>query len=129
MTTSLAALLPSELNALLKVIQGSLAVRRHEELFQWLHNDVQSFLPHEILIAAWGDFSLGIVHLDVISQLPGLRTTEIDKQNLLPLLLKLFARWTESERSPIGISFNDEQAALGMVGEEANFCHMITHRR
>lgn len=130
--TSPAELLPTEsteLNTFLRVVHGSLAVRRHEELFQWLRDDVQILLPHEILIAAWGDFSLGIIHLDVISQLPGMRTVEVDKQNLSPLLLKLFARWAESKRSPLVVSFIDEGASLGVAGDETNFCHLITHMR
>ena len=127
--TRTAGLLSEELNTFLKVIQGSLVVRRHEELYQWLHNDIQSFLPHEILIAAWGDFSLGIVHLDVISKIPGMRTTEVDKQLLLPVLLDFFSTWNKSERSPILVSFNDKHAHSSKASDEMNYRHLITHKR
>jgi transcriptional regulator EpsA len=96
-----------QLGSFLDVIQDSLAIRRHQDLLHWLHDEVQYFLPHDILIAAWGDFCLGLVHLDVISYLPGLRTTEIDKQDLLPSLLSMFEQWMESGRIPLEITLNE----------------------
>lgn len=114
----LSTLSPSELSLFLKVIQDSLEIRRHGELFNWLRADIQHFLPHDILIAAWGDFSLGLVHLDVISHLPGMRTTEVDRQKLLPLLMHLFSKWSETERSPFILHLHEnphEQATIGDV--------------
>lgn len=103
-----------EVDTFLKVIQDSLSISRHQELFRWLNNEVQDFIPHDILLTAWGDFSLGLVHLDVVSNLPGLRTTEVGKQEMLPLLMKLFQRWVESDRIPYMIDLDEE--AL-------HFCH------
>jgi transcriptional regulator EpsA len=97
----------AELGTFLKVVQDSLDIRRHQELFQWLHNDVQYFLPHDTLIAAWGDFSLGLVHFDIISHLPGMRTAEVDRNQVLPLLLRLFATWTDGGQVPFVLHFED----------------------
>ena len=90
--------------ALLDVIRDSLAIRRHQDLLHWLHDEVQNLVPHDILIAAWGDFSLGLIHLDIISYLPGLRTAEIDNDALLPPMMHLFQRWLDSGRSPYALS-------------------------
>lgn len=103
-------ILPTDqLLVFLDVIQDSLAIRRHQDLLHWLNGGVQRLVPHDILIAAWGDFSIGLVHLDVVSYLPGLRTTEINKENLLPDLLKLYGRWIESSRTPFSITMSGER--------------------
>lgn len=107
----------SELGTFLRVIQDSLAVRRHQDLFQWLHEDMQQFLPHDILITAWGDFSLGLVHLDVVSYLPGIRTTEVDHLELQPFLFDAFAKWMDSERMPIAFPLSAESLAAAEADE------------
>lgn len=38
------------------VIQRSYAIENHLEFFSWLQNGVNEFLPHDVLIACWGDF-------------------------------------------------------------------------
>ena len=89
-------------------MQDSLTVRRHLDLFHWLHGDFQNFLPHDILITAWGDFNLGLVHMDVVSKMPGIRTTEVDRQDILPFLLARFKRWIDSERVALSTQINDQ---------------------
>lgn len=61
----------------LQTAEASLRIRGHMDLFLWLQGDVQSFLPHEVLIAAWGDFGANSVRFDVLSPLPRLRTESI----------------------------------------------------
>ncbi len=58
----------------LQTAEAALRIEGHMDLFLWLQGDVQRFLPHEVLIAAWGDFSTGAISFDVISPLPSLRT-------------------------------------------------------
>lgn len=106
--TFLSSLSPYEMTRFLKVIQDSLAISRHQDLFNWLHDDIQHFIPHDILMTAWGDFSLGLVQLDIVSYLKGVRTTEVDKQQLIPLLQDLFRRWEAANRTPINLSLAKE---------------------
>lgn len=58
----------------LQTAEASLRINQHMDLVQWLQGDVQRFLPHEVLIAAWGDFGTGDVSFDVVSSLSHLRT-------------------------------------------------------
>lgn len=58
----------------LQTAEAALRIEEHMDLFLWLQGDVQRFLPHEVLIAAWGDFAAGTISFDVISPLPSLRT-------------------------------------------------------
>lgn len=108
-----------KVSRLLEVIQLSLAVRRHFDLFHWLQSDIQPLLPHEILIAAWGDFSLELISYDVVSPLPGIRTTEFDKESIYPLLSALFTRWVECGHEPFTVSSSE-----GF--EQAGFCPQIS---
>lgn len=90
----------NELPPLLQIVQQSLSIRKHYELFNWLQEDVQHFLPHDIMIASWGDFSLGMVCYDIVSPLPGMRTDAFDDREIRPFITSLFNRWLESGHSP-----------------------------
>lgn len=93
----------TELSPLLNLVQESTTIKRHFELFNWLQNQVQRFIPHDILITAWGDFSLGLVRHDIVSPLSGMRTDAFDDKALVPFLGTLFERWEESDFMPYTI--------------------------
>lgn len=110
--TLLSFLTQHELNAFHKVIQESLYVRRHHDLFSWLNGDFQQFIPHDVLLTAWGNFSLGVVQINVVSRLAGVRTAEIDKQALMPFLTRMFERWSASAWAPLELSVENERHRL-----------------
>jgi len=78
-------------------------VRSHLDVLAWLQGDIQRYLPHDILIAAWGDFDSGFIQYDVVSALSGVRTYSSNPATIKPLLLRLFARWTLRGRQPFAI--------------------------
>jgi hypothetical protein len=57
------------------ILSASRLIRRHADLLRWLE-EMRAFLPHQILIAAWGDFQRGNVKCEVVSHLPGLRAVQ-----------------------------------------------------
>jgi transcriptional regulator EpsA len=77
-----------------------------------MQNQVQHFLPHEILISAWGDFSLDLTCYDIVSPLPGFRTEEFDEKSIKPFIGALFRRWEATDHSPYTLQtsegFNQE---------------------
>ena len=89
-----------ELQSLLQVVEESLAITSHLELFHWLQKRMRHFLPHDVVIAAWGDFSLGLVRYDLVSDLPGFRTDTLEEGLLQPFLTDLFARWNKERHMP-----------------------------
>ena len=89
-----------DLKRYLGLVEQSLRVRRHFDLLLWLQGDVQRFLPHEIMLAGWGDFRLGMIAHDIVSALPGVRTARTTVESVSPLLSALFARWIELGRVP-----------------------------
>ncbi|MGB6114578.1 MAG: hypothetical protein WBF97_05770, partial [Comamonas sp.] len=96
----MAHLSAEELGHLLQTMQHSLRIDSHYALFNWLQEDVQRLLPHEAVIAAWGDFSLGLVCHDVVSSLQGMRTRSFSDATLQPFTSWLFKRWTEHGFQP-----------------------------
>ena len=69
-----------------RIIQEGLAVRRHSDLLRWLQGEIQHYLPHEIMVAAWGDFGSESPSYDIVSALPGVRTAYSEPAGLSPLL-------------------------------------------
>jgi transcriptional regulator EpsA len=96
----LSTLSPENLDRYYHIITEANSIRRHNELLAWLQGEIQYYLPHEILIAAWGDFAANRISYDIVSALPGVRTEHSTPQALSPLLQGLFNRWVELGKSP-----------------------------
>lgn len=86
------------------LVNEVLGVRRHVDLMRWLQGSLQRYLPHEILIAAWGDFHRGVIHYDVVSSFPGVRSENATTATLTPLLTGLFGRWIAQDRKPFTLN-------------------------
>jgi transcriptional regulator EpsA len=95
-------------------------IRRHYDIYRWLGNEVQHFLPHEILLSAWGDFDTWDVKLDLTSGLPGVRTGQLAHCRVDSLLRQAYARWVEAERQPVLLKASDTEAA-------EHGCHCAIH--
>lgn len=93
-------------NPLLGVMLGARKLETHRDLFKWLQKDVQALLQHDILVAVWGDFSGARISLDVVSALPGVRTTEALCNALQPFLVSVFHAWLAAGRQPFFLPFN-----------------------
>jgi transcriptional regulator EpsA len=74
---------------------------------RWLQGEFQEYLHHDILIAAWGDFHLGVIHYDVVSSMPGVRSENAMAEAISPLLTSLFARWLAQGRGPFSLSVGE----------------------
>ena len=85
----------------LQIISRTSRIKRHYELFQLLQGEVQHFIPHQILISAWGDFRAPNLKLDVISAIPGVRTGQLNGCNIDGLLRHLYERWLAQGRQPV----------------------------
>jgi transcriptional regulator EpsA len=83
------------------VATASSAIKRHYDLFAWLNGGLQHFLPHQILICAWGDFARWDIKLDVMSPLPGVRTEQLARCDIHPLVRQCYAQWRVRGREPL----------------------------
>lgn len=91
----------AEIRSFLRLIARSLQIRRHYELFQLAQGEMQDFIPHRILISAWGDFDGADLKIDIISAIPGVRTSRPASCDLQQLLGALYVRWRAQDRQPL----------------------------
>ena len=111
--TFLPSLSPEELQHYHQVVTRSVEIRTHFELLTWLQGDMQLYLPHDILIATWGNFERGILQHDVISTLLGVRSRASDTRTITPLMGMLHARWSEFGRKPFSLTASQSGFLLG----------------
>jgi transcriptional regulator EpsA len=113
-------LLPSlsagELQHYHHTVSHSVEVRSHFDALVWLQGDMQRYLPHDILIASWGDFSAGEVQHDILSPIPGVRSINSNPLTITPLLVSLFSRWTEFDRKPFAFNTGETGFLLQDTG-------------
>lgn len=89
------------------LVEKSLSINSHYQLLNWLQGEIQTYIPHDILISAWGDFSVGIFYLDVVAIHPLLRTNNVDKEKLRPQILTMLELWQSSNLNPVAINIED----------------------
>lgn len=122
------------------LVNEVLSVRKHVDLMKWLQGSLQRYLPHDILIAAWGDFHLGLIHYDVVSSLPGVRSESARAESIAPLLTGLFNRWIAQDRLPFSINVGEDgftwdgvasqgPIAEAMSGMRSSIVHGINDQR
>jgi len=87
-----------DLNGLFDAIQNSHAIKKHVDFFVWLQNDICPFIPHDVLIASWGDFSNRKIDSDVSSCIPDIHTQQVAQghNDIEPLMQALFKKWEEN---------------------------------
>ena len=90
-----------EIRSFLRLIACSLQIRRHYALYQLVQGELQDFIPHRILISAWGDFDGADLKIDVISAIPGVRTHRPAACDLQRLLSALYVRWRAQDMQPM----------------------------
>lgn len=98
-----------------RIIQEGIGVRRHFDLLRWLQGEMQHYLPHEIMLAAWGDFDSNFIRHDIVSALPGVRTAHLEPADLSPLLRGLYNRWVELGGMPCASGIDES----GILHEES----------
>jgi len=91
------------------VIQKSFSIQKHVDFFNWLQGSVRNVLPHDILVAAWGDFATGDLNFDVSSNIEEIRTQKlIDAPGVFSYLMSnLHQRWIDNGERWFRINFFD----------------------
>jgi transcriptional regulator EpsA len=96
-----------------RVVTQSGEVRSHFDLLLWLQGDVQRYLPHHIMVAAWGNFQDSQIQYDVLSPLPGVRSHTTQPKAVRNLLKSLFVRWSEFGRKPFVLNVGPDGFLMG----------------
>ncbi len=111
----LQSLSPEEIQRYHRVVTHAVEVRSHFDMLIWLQGDMQHYLPHDIMLTAWGDFDAGEIQHNIISRMAGVRSRDSNAPAVTPLLLKLFARWKEFKGKPYALN----AGIGGFMGEGA----------
>jgi transcriptional regulator EpsA len=96
--------------SLLRIVSLGTLTSRHYEIFQWLRGEMQELLPHDILLAAWGDFRRRELEFDVISALPGVRTAQAARCRVDDLIHAGHAEWVAAGRRPVLLDLTNFRA-------------------
>jgi transcriptional regulator EpsA len=97
----------------LRIVSEAQRINRHHQLLLWLNGEMQSFLPHQIMISAWGDLAKWDLTLDVVSSLSGARTSELSRSCINAFLRSAHTQWLAGRGQPLMTRANDAVAALG----------------
>jgi hypothetical protein len=82
-----------------RALRASSAISTHREFYHWLQSDVRLPLPHQTLLAAWGDFATGQLIYDISSLLPGVNTKLLNEVGGMDLFMeRIFTRLNQSGR-------------------------------
>lgn len=92
------------LSDFVRVLASSNQIGRHVDLLEWLQGKpFQTFMPHQAMIIAWGNFANGQINFDVVSPNATLRTQHLiedgDKR-IVALLQSVHATWVNGHRRP-----------------------------
>ena len=94
--------LVSDSDGFMRIVGQSSQIKCHRDLFQLLQgNDIQRFIPHQVLISAWGDFNTPDLKTDVVSAIAGLRTGLLAQNTFDFLIRDLHKRWFVHGRRPL----------------------------
>lgn len=107
------------------LVSEVLAVRSHPALLTWLQGALQEYLPHDVLLAAWGDFHLGVVYYDLISGRPDVHTENASAKSVGILLKTLFDEWVERGKEPYSLNVGHEGVAWEHVLEPATIASIM----
>lgn len=94
----------SNLEKIFSIIKHSYSIDKHIDFFNWLQNSVNEILPHNLLLASWGDFKNTLesnnLSYDVASNLSGIGTQMVldSAAEVDDLMLYLHERWLENDR-------------------------------
>ena len=86
------------------VIKHSYSINKHIDFFNWLQNHVNEILPHNLLLASWGDFKNTLesknLSYDVASNLSGISTHMVldSAADVDELMLYLHAKWIGNDK-------------------------------
>ncbi|GAB3775742.1 hypothetical protein GCM10028796_52100 [Ramlibacter monticola] len=88
---------------LMGLLQSALSARSRVGWSRWLHGEIQHVLPHDALIAAWGDVRTGDFAYDVITCTPALPIDAFPRDIIVPLMGTLFEQWLAADQNPVAV--------------------------
>jgi transcriptional regulator EpsA len=111
-------------HTLMSLLEAALSTRSQLGWSRWLQGEIQDVLPHDALIAAWGDFAAGELTYDVTTRAQALSLHGLPGDVVEPLMQALYAHWLAAGQEPVAI----DTRSLRSVGSElfsASSCVLV----
>jgi transcriptional regulator EpsA len=99
-----------------RVLSRSLGLRDRHGVLDWLKGDMQHYLPHDIMVCAWGDFSTGEIEHDVISVMNDVPHQSPTTWTIDPMLARFFNRWHQIGRKAYALNAGERGFLLEKSG-------------
>jgi transcriptional regulator EpsA len=99
-----------------RVLSRSLALPGREDVQDWLKADMQRYLPHELLVRAWGDFDSREIEHDIVSILDVLPHRGVATWTMDPMLSRFFNRWKQIGRKAYALHAGERGFLLEKSG-------------
>jgi transcriptional regulator EpsA len=122
--SSVSQLSAREREMFLGVIQESLVINHHFQLFLWLQGSLQYFLPHDVLIAAVADSGARRFKLDIVSALPGVDSLGCQNCRRDVISDWLYERWKRNQRQMLSF-----ESSVGSLINETCDCNAVSGLR
>ena len=103
----------------LQIASRGSAIATHADLWRWLQNEVQPWLPHDALLIGWGDFRSGALEYDITSSAAGLRSREVPPSCVTPLLRYMRDLWVAAQHAPCQVNLVEFHEQIYGVGRAA----------
>lgn len=112
---------PRALGSFADVVHRVLDVRSDADLGALVRGSLQKYIGHDLMIAAWGDFRIGVVHYDLYSVDSAIQAENVEAGPLYPVLNQLFQSWISCGRTPLVLNAQGlkDAWALGPPGSDA----------
>lgn len=104
--TALLSMPDSDPAHFLKIASQGAGISTHQDLWRWLQGDVQQWLQHDAMLIGWGDFRSGVLHFDLVSSLPGMRSHDWTTHSLAPLISYFRDCWVAAQQLPCELDVN-----------------------
>lgn len=107
---------------LFRHLSSAKTIVRHLDFYNWLQDEICDYLPHEVLLAAWGNFEYGNLSYDAASSLPGIDTQFFNDLPFLDVFLShLHTRARMSGPGWYVLQDFDDAAADSDIGDGFRF--------
>lgn len=84
---------------LVRTMRASLAVESHLSLLLWLQGDVRRMIPHDVLFSCNGSLGNEAYQYDIVSAIPGMRTSLLPPQTLQMIGERMHEDWVAAADS------------------------------
>lgn len=105
---------PNLSKKLISIIASSYAINKHIDFYNWLQTSVAAVLPHNMLLACWGDFEKGAqqpnFNYDLTSNLADISTQRLfdSPEKVDHFMLHLYQAWVANDRRWLTINHLNE---------------------